>query len=611
VHDRRRIGANRGQPEVLSLAARSGVALVALLLAAAVCGAIEPLEAPPPRAIKLNQVGFYPAARKIAVVPAGPATEFVVTSPDSEITYLSGTLGGPELWSFSGETVRIADFSAFRRPGRYRLTVERAGESHIFTIDDKVYGDLVAAVLKAFFYSRSGIDLEPEHAGRWARRGGHRDLGVRVHASAASESRPAGSIIASPGGWYDAGDYNKYMVNSAVTTFTLLAAYRHYPEYFAHLEVGIPESGNGVPDIIDEAVWNLRWMLTMQDPEDGGVYHKLTTEEFERFVMPHEAQAPRFVVQKSTAATLDFAATAAMASRVLKEWENLRPLAQKCLEAALAAWEWARRHPGILYRQPPDVATGAYAPGWEDLEDERAWAAVELFLATGGRGHLEAIELAALPGGVPSWDWVAPLVWISLAHSDLLPPALSSEVVRGRILGTADRLRRQAQTSAYRVVMGAFPERSLEGASGKDFSWGGNGVAGNQGIILLTAFALTGDRSFVDATLANLDYLLGRNATGYCFVTGFGSRSPQHIHHRPSAADGIPQPVPGLVVGGPHNGFQDTDDCLGLYPSKQPALAYLDDLCSYATNEVAINWNAPWVYVLGVLEHIHRQHQTR
>nr|GFC47660.1 hypothetical protein [Tanacetum cinerariifolium] len=136
------------------------------------------------------------------------------------------------------------------------------------------------------------------------------------------------------------------------------------------------------------------------------------------------------------------------------------------------------------------------------------------------------------------------------------------------------------------------------GRTAADYVWGSNATAANQGIALVQAYRLTGDRKYLRAALTNLDYLLGRNATGYCFVTGCGTRSPQHPHHRLSEADGVAAPVPGLLVGGPNPGRQDK--C--AYPAALAPLAYSDSVCSYASNEIAINWNAPLVYLAAALE---------
>jgi len=202
-----------------------------------------------------------------------------------------------------------------------------------------------AAAIKAYYFNRAGIELQAEYAGRYARAAGHPDDHVLVHASAAGPGRPEGSVIASPKGWYDAGDYNKYVVNSAISVYTLLAAYEQFPEFFARQDLHIPESGNGLPDLLNEALWNLDWMLAMQDPADGGVYHKLTNKGFDGVVMPHQANGERYVVQKTTAAALDFAAVMAQASRVFAAFDAQRPgLSARMLAASnTGAHLWSER----------------------------------------------------------------------------------------------------------------------------------------------------------------------------------------------------------------------------------------------------------------------------
>ena len=158
-----------------------------------------------------------------------------------------------------------------------------------------------------------------------------------------------------------------------------------------------------------------------------------------------------------------------------------------------------------------------------------------------------------------------------------------------RMLKLADEYLANVSSNAFATVMGQ---------SKKDFVWGSNAVAGNQGILLINAYFLTGERKYILGAMGNLDYLLGRNATGYCFVTGFGTKSPMHPHHRPSIADGIDEPVPGLLVGGPNPGRQDK--C--KYPFTDPETSYVDSDCAYASNEIAINWNAPMVYLVNAME---------
>jgi endoglucanase len=161
--------------------------------------------------------------------------------------------------------------------------------------------------------------------------------------------------------------------------------------------------------------------------------------------------------------------------------------------------------------------------------------------------------------------------------------------LKKKVVHFADTLVQNVSANAFNTVMGRSP---------KDFVWGSSAVAANQGISLVNAYLITKEKKYIDHALSNLDYLSGRNATGYCFITGLGSRSPMHPHHRPSIADGIPDPVPGLLSGGPNPGMQDK--CKYIFT--EPETAFTDDDCSYASNEIAINWNAPLVYLANAIE---------
>jgi len=569
------------------------------LIVAGTCAPQLALAQQPVAAIHLNQVGFYPAAPKVAIVAEAAAGSFYLTAPSSTEPVFAGQLGAARYDSLAQQTVRPADFSACRAVGTFVLTVPGVGVSYPFQIKARVHEAVAQAALKGFYYQRASTALPPAYAGTWSRPAGHPDTQVLVHASAATAQRPAGTVLASPRGWYDAGDYNKYVVNSGITLGTLFALYEDFPAYCGQLKSSIPESQNTLPDVLDEVLWNLRWLLTMQDPADGGVYHKLTNAGFDGMVMPAAATAPRYVVQKSTAATLDFAAVLAQASRVFRPFGRALPgLADSCLRASTQAWIWARQHPADYYQQDalnkqfqPAIKTGAY--GDEDVRDEWAWAATELYVTTKDPQYWDAGRLLLeVPLPVANWGQVRPLAYYTLLRfGATLPPAGRQALpqVQQRVRTLADGLLAGA---AYGTAMGH---------RARDYGWGSNAEAANQGIALVQAYRLSGERPYLLAALTNLDYLLGRNATGYCFVTGTGSHSPQHPHHRPSGADGLPAPVPGLLVGGPNPGRQD--GC--AYPSPLPPLAYSDTVCSYASNEIAINWQAPLVYLAAALEALH------
>lgn len=556
-------------------------------------------------AIRLNQLGFYPKAAKIAVVVGDAPTTFQLTTPDRQRVAFSGTLGPARQNLLSGKVTHLADFSAFQQPGTYVLVVPGLGHSYPFAIAPAVFGPLAAGALKGFYYQRASTDLPAAYAGKWARPAGHPDTRVLVHPSAASASRPAGTVISSPRGWYDAGDYNKYIVNSGITVATLLSLYEDFPAYAKKLTTRIPESQNNLPDLLDEVLWNLRWMLTMQDPTDGGVYHKLTNARFDGMVMPDKATTDRYVVAKSLTAALDFAAVMAQAGRIFRVYNRQLPgLADSCTSAAVSAWQWAKANPTALYDQQalnkafdPDVTTGSYED--KNATDEWMWAAAELYVTTRNDAYYTAVDLfpdARTP--LPAWPQVRTLAYYTLARAaNTLTPIGKKDLptVRRHLTALADSLVAGADRQPFGTVMGK---------SARDFIWGSSAEAANQGIALLQAYRLTdvpNRQRYLTYALSNLDYLLGRNAVGYSFVTGFGSRTPMHPHHRPSIADGVAEPVPGLLSGGTNASAPRQDKCPG-YPSTAPDETYLDADCSYASNEIAINWNAPLVYLTAALE---------
>jgi len=551
--------------------------------------------------IRLNQIGFYPDAHKVAVVPGENSSDFYVVSAGNGDVVFRSKLSELHKSSFSPKVTRIADFSAITKPGTYKLKLPEQGDSYSFEIKPNVFCDLTKGLIKGFYFQRMSTPLLPQFAGKWSRKEGHPDDKVIIHPSAASPGRPEGSLISCPKGWYDAGDYNKYMVNSGITMGTLLSLYEDFPAYFDTLNLNIPESANKIPDLLDEILWNLRWMLTMQDPYDGGVYNKVTNASFDAMVMPSEATKPRYVVQKGTAATLDFASVTAQAGRIFKKFSKVLPgLSDSCVSASKRAWAWAIKNPKMAYNQnvmnksfKPEISTGGY--GDNNFSDEFIWAAAELYITTNDGNYYKSVKMfpdTLMP--IPSWGNVKLLGYYTLLRFEKnLSSVTKSDLplLKSRLVKTADKLINGVSERSYMTVMGS---------SARDFNWGSNSSAANQGILLIQVYRLTKDRKYLDYALTNLDYLLGRNATGYSFVTGFGKKTPMSPHHRQSESDGIADPVPGLLVGGPNTGKQD--GC--KYSSDIPDEVYLDSVCSYASNEIAINWNAPVAYLAGAMEAI-------
>jgi endoglucanase len=273
-------------------------------------------------------------------------------------------------------------------------------------------------------------------------------------------------------------------------------------------------------------------------------------------------------------------------------------LSDSCLRAADKAWYWANKNPGVVYNQfamnrkfSPKITTGAY--GDFNFSDEFIWAASELFVTTKNAHYLKNINMIPddkMP--LPTWSQVKLLGYYSLIKNSRYlgdNGGVNLPELKKMLIAFADNLINGADETAYETVMDK---------SKRNFNWGSNSIAANQGVALIQAYKLTNNPKYLQYALDNLDYLLGRNGTGYCYVTGYGSKSPMHPHHRPSFSDGVADPVPGLIVGGPNPGMQD-----GVrVPSTIPDEAYIDDYRAYAVNEIAINWNAPMAYLANALE---------
>ena len=557
----------------------------------------------------MNQLGYAPEAEKQVVIPGNDANGLEVRDLNGK-TVLKLKAPNVGEWEYSGEETQVYDISAVKAPGTYRLF--RNGEylGNPITVGKNVYEGVTKASLKWFYYQRASMPLEAPYADKWVRAAGHMDDKVIVYGTdKATGGKGAGKVIKSPRGWYDAGDYGKYIVNSGITVWTLLDLYEKFPKYADTLSWDIPREYAKLPLLLEEVRYNLDWMLTLQD-KDGSVFHKVSTLKFCGSVAPEKDTAPRYAILKSVTAALDFAGVMAQASVVYAPFD--KAYSSKMLKAAEAAYAWAKKNPEMFYKQPSDVNTGSYAPGNEDGKDEFRFAAAELYnakVAAGAQadknaaGYLEDLKANGFTANGAWWGDLNMISAFRVAHAPKVFGDSLAEAAKKVVLNEANNLRAVGDTSAYRLP--AFPW---------NWNWGSNSAVANNGIVLLQAYLLTNDKSYLDGAQQCLDYLLGKNPMDITYVTGFGYRSPRNPHHRPSEADFVDDPVPGMLVGGPHLGKQDINlngadhwKCPNYAAADKPALAYLDDRCSYATNEVAINWNAPFAFLAAALDAIYNK----
>ena len=524
----------------------------------------------------INQVGYRPSDPKEFSLVGGSGN--VEIQDASGKTVLTVTPGAASFWDASGQNVQLVDFSKLTAEGKYTVKVGGQALRQDLVVKNNTFADVYKAAIKWFYYQRASMALESQYAGKWARAAGHTNASAELH-----NSTGASGTINTSKGWYDAGDYGRYIVNSGITTYTLLSLYEHFPEFFKTAKWSIPAEGS-LPDLLAEIKWNLDWMLTMQ-ASDGSVYHKLTSLGFPGDVMPAQDNSKLYVIGKSAEAALDFAGVMALASRVYKPFDAT--YATTCLNAAKKAYTWGTSNMNFHFEaNPSDVSTGAYEGN--NASDEKLFAATELAITTGDASYKQSGSSEY----VPYWKDVMGLASYGKAtHASVFSDASEA---KQKILNTADDFVSRAQ-KGFGVVMAK-----------DDFVWGSNAVASNQGVWLLHAYYLTGEEKYYTAALKVLDYLLGKNPLDMSFMTGFGTKSPKMPHHRPSTSDNVEEPIPGMLVGGPQPGGEDVGSAAEWkcadYRTGQAATAYTDQRCSYATNEVAINWNAPLAYLAGALE---------
>ena len=527
--------------------------------------------------IHINQLGYRPQDNKTVKVPGEYPFFYVMDCGTGQVVY-EGAFGETKPDWGADEDVSRGDFSAVSAPGRYVVQVPELGHSYEFDIGEDVYAGLNRAVLKMLYYQRCGVDLTETYAGRWAHGACHTEKGELYGEKGA---------IDGSGGWHTAGDYGKYTVPAARTAADLFLAYALYPEAFGD-DTGIPESGNGIPDILDEARVGVEWLLKMQDPDSGGVHHKYTPEALPMMeIMPQSSVACFSAAGISPTATGGFCAVMAQAARVYADIDN--NLAARCLDAAKTAYGWIRANPEAQPYQNPD---GIITPEYRDTHhrDEYFWASMELYVTTGEQAYLDDAD----PYGdqaVLFWSNTLDLYDVSLlgVFSYLLSDRAEGDSVLYRgmsrnVIQMADEITGWASKNGYGIHMAP-----------RDYEYGSNLIVSSRAVVLLFADRLAPDEAYVQTARAHYDYLLGCNTLNQCYVTGFGAKTVLHPHHRPSVADGVEAPVPGMVPGGPNADREDpvAQDKLGL--QIPPAKCYLDETGAYSLNEVATYWNTPMV----------------
>ena len=555
--------------------------------------------------VRVNQVGYLPnMPKKASVVNASgsPLAWQLKNGGGTVVASGSTTVFGFD--SASGDNVHIADFSSYTTIGTgYTLTV--GGDvSYPFDISNIVYHQMKYDALAYFYQDRSGIAITMPYAGgsQWTRPAGH--LGVSPNQGDTNVACQPGIgcnySLDVRGGWYDAGDQGKYIVTAGISTWTLLNQYERAKYFgtssadFANGKMNIPENTNGVNDLLDEAKWEIDFMLRMQVPAGqpfaGMVHNKVHDAAWTGIpTAPQDDNQVRYLHPVTTQSTLHLAAVGAQCARI---WQSIDTMyANKCLTAAQTAWNAAQANP-TKYVVPGD-GTGGGEYGDNNATDEFYWAAVELYITTGNAVYKNFLTSSPHYKSVAdmTWEGVPALGTISLA---LVPNNLGAAEIssaRSNIISAANGFLSTINTQGYRVPITSYP-------------WGSNSFVANNLILTALAGDFTGDGKYAAGVSEGMDYMLGRNAMNKSYVSGYGENPLTNPHHRFWAfqANGsYPHPPAGIISGGPNPGLEDPTSAAQLAGCK-PQKCYLDDYGAYAVNEITINWNAPFAWVAAYLD---------
>jgi endoglucanase len=515
------------------------------------------------RGIYLNSLGYLPGQSKIASVEPSVLAFQVVEASSGKVVY-SGETSDTVSQADVKRAVRFADFSKVKTPGNYFLQANDSMKSPVFTIGTSVYNQPLVTSFRAFYLWRCGTAVEGDYNGiHYSHQACHMQDGWLDSIGLSNQQKDG------TGGWHDAGDHGKYVVNAGITVGMMFMAWEQFNDKLKNADFDLPETAPGYPDFLKELKWETDWLLKMAFPDGSGkVSHKLTRTGFEGFVMPEDDLDKRYFTDWSSSATADFVAMMAQAARYFKPYD--KAYAQKCLDAAKLSYDFLIKNPENK-KCTQRFRTGGY---FSSDDDDRLWAAAEMWETTGNSEYLKDFE-TRLSGMVikvdENWDWG------DVSNMGVSTFLLSKREGKNKAL--LAEVKKQAVEVADKMV--AKAEKDIFGRSLDEYYWGCNGTIVRQVLNLQVANKIKPNKKYIETSLDAISNIFGRNQYGRSFVTGLGYKPPMNPHDRRSGGDAIVEPWPGYIVGG---GNTATD--------------WLDEQGSFRTNEVAINWQAALVYAL-------------
>jgi len=574
----------------------------ALFLAIGLLAPAVAFAAPAP--VHIDQHGYAPGEPKWVAVGASAAIFQVVRAADGSVA-LSGALtlrraSDPA----SGDNVYQGDFSALSETGTFYVHVPGVGDSPTFAIQPGNYDDLYKRLLKGLYYQRCGTAIPAQYGGAWTHDVCHVSGPSRSSYDWSTTGGTPGGYRNTTGGWHDAGDYGKYSTNNAYAVGELLQAYELYPSRFASDACNIPESGNSVPDLLDEARWSLAWMLEMQDP-DGGVRHRDSIANYVGDYTPENDPVTRYYTSVSSDATAAQCAAMAIAARVYASFDP--SFAAACSTSAALAWSWLQAHPT---RVPAGGFVNLYGhSGATYVSDsdagDRLWAAAEMFRLNGNAAAHTYVDTNW--GDTKTFDGIwYPDGWGALANLGGFTyrdtPGATASITSGSWWSIENSVLSSCADWSSRMAQDGYGCAATTG----DYYWGFTGVALRYAWTLIEAYRYSGNATYENAARDQLHYVLGRNPLGKAYATGLGAHPVLHSHGAWNLAggytnvvDSLCHPIPYQLVGGPNSADNGS---LSPYPAR----CYEDiadpnyyNKGNYTLNETSVNIQAAFIVLAG------------
>lgn len=532
--------------------------------------------------VLVNNLGYLPFEPKIGFTTDPYATSFSVINVETgETEFQSPITSEPYYAAQAGDLVKPIDFSSLSKSGTYKIQLNTdEAASFEFQIDRDIYREALQKILKSFYLQRCGVEVFSEY-------GSHK----ACHINSARYYYNEDFHEDVTGGWHDAGDYNRFAVTHSFSLALLIKQYLEDPLKYIDGQLSIPENQNGIPDILDEIYFGLRWLLKIQNT-NGGIHHKVSIKQWTGEHLPDQDSTQQYIFSVSSTATAGAAGVFALGAGI---FEKLDPAFSSQLKrAALGAWDFLSINPVTVplggFTNPPDVHGGEY--GDQIDLDERLFAAIELYKMTENIKFLEYFQVNYNKFWnrafyVASWQDLRNFAFYSYLSLDPSTTGLDINVYNDLLSLSkdyAESILNRTNTNPYKYSL-----------KNNEYYWGSNSIALAYAFDLIQAYKIHGDRHYKVAAKDHLHYMFGRNPVGISFVTGIGSNTVKNPYHQFSALSPPPDPIPGLLVGGANYATHLNNKPISEFQAKN----YEDRFRNYMVNEPAINYTATLSYVLG------------